>query len=137
MLLLLVSLAFAQELVKFRGAYLDQPLSDYVDCSGGKAKKLESGYRTHGAICEGKRGIVFHVKTKDFMDPKTGGEILKFEEQKLVEIKILVPNEVWEKVRYDLTQKLGPPCLRSRRFTKMASEQDGSSNKAFGLAAIW
>jgi hypothetical protein len=108
-MMLLVSVAIAQEPVKFRGAYLGQPLSDYVDCSGGKAKKLESGYRTHGAVCDGKRGIVFHVKTKGFMEPKTEGEVLRFEGQKLVEIKILVPNEDWEKVHYDLTQKLGPP----------------------------
>jgi len=68
MLLVVVGCAFAQEPVKFRGAWIGQPLSDYVDCSSGKAKKLLPQYRTHGNICAGKRGLVFHTKTKGFMD---------------------------------------------------------------------
>ena len=109
MLLVVVGCAFAQEPVKFRGAWIGQPLSDYVDCSSGKAKKLLHDYRTHGNICAGKRGIVFHTKTKGFMDPKTEGESYIFEDAKLVRITLLIPNEDWEKVKYDLSQKLGPP----------------------------
>jgi hypothetical protein len=32
-----------------------------------------------------------------------------FEGQKLFQIKIIIPNDDWEKVRYDLTEKLGDP----------------------------
>jgi hypothetical protein len=102
---------FAQpsEPIKFRGAYIAEPLSDYVDCSSGKSKIIREGYKTHGKLCEGKRGVVFHTKTKGIMNPKTEGEGLWFENQKLFRISIMVPNEDWEKVRYDITEKMGPP----------------------------
>jgi hypothetical protein len=110
-LMLLVTVAFAQEPIKFRGAFIGEPLSDFVDCASGKGKLLREGYKTHGKLCEGKKGIVFHTKTKGFMDPKTEGESLLFEDRNLIEIRILVPNENdRQKVRYDLIEKLGPPA---------------------------
>src|SRR5437667_12584276 len=120
MLLVVVGCAFAQEPVKFRGAWIGQPLSDYVDCSSGKAKKLLHDYRTHGDICAGKRGLVFHTKTKGFMDPKTEGESYIFEDAKLVRITLLIQNEDWVRVKYDLSQKLGPPTSEVPEFYQNA-----------------
>ena len=108
-LLLLAPLTFAEEPIKFRGAYIGQPISDWVDCSSGKAKPTSDGWKTHGKICEGKRGAVYHIKIRGVMNPKDEGEILSIEDSKVVEIKIKIPNEDWDKVRYDLTQKLGEP----------------------------
>jgi hypothetical protein len=108
LVLMMCACAFAEEPIKFRGAWIGKPLSDYVDCSSGKAKKLVREYRTHGNLCAGS-GFVFHTKTKGFMDPKTEGESFIFEDAKLVRITLLIANEDWEKVRYDLTEKLGEP----------------------------
>lgn len=65
-LLLANTLAFSQseptkEPLKFRGAFIGEPLSDFADCPGGKAKSLKDGYKTHGKLCEG-RGSVGRVK---------------------------------------------------------------------------
>jgi hypothetical protein len=103
------ALAQQSEPIKFRGAYIGQSLADYVDCSSGKGKVVKDGYKMHGKLCEGRKGYVFHTQTKGLMEPKTSGEVLIFEEQKLAVIRILVPNEDWDKVRYDLVEKLGPP----------------------------
>ena len=107
-LVFVASLAFAQEPVTFRGTYIGEPLSDFVDCSSGKAKSLREGYKPHGKLCEGK-GTVARIKMHGLMNPKGDGEIIFIEEQKVATIKILVPNEDWDKVKYDLTQKLGEP----------------------------
>ena len=117
-LLLLTAASFCQvaptdEPIKFRGAYIGQPLGDYVDCSG-KAKSLKDGYKVHGKLCEGKLGTIgrvkLHTRVLSGNDPAEEGEIFFFEGNKLTRIKIFVPDErEWEKVKYDLTQKLGPP----------------------------
>lgn len=104
----LSTLLYAQEPVKFRGAYIGQPLSDYADCSSGKPK-VPKGYRTHGKLCDGSHGYVFHTKVVGHLDPKDSGESFEFDQSKIVRIKIMVPNEDWEKVRYDLSQKMGEP----------------------------
>jgi len=80
-----------------------------VDCSSSTAKALERGYRIHGNVCDGKRGAVFHTTTKGFLDVKDQGEVFWFQDQKVTRIQILIPNQDWEKVKYDLTEKLGPP----------------------------
>lgn len=108
--LLLTAFALAAEPLKFRGAYIGEPLSDFVDCSSHKARALKDGAHIHGKVCEGKRGAVYSTKTSGLMNPRTEGESFGFEDQKLIEIVIYVGHESdWEKVRYDLTQKLGEP----------------------------
>lgn len=109
LMLVMSGCVFAEEPLKFRGAWIGQSLSDYVDCSSGKAKKLNPEYRTHGNLCAGGQGFLFHTKTKGHLDPKTEGETYIFEDAKVVRITLLIPNEDWEKVKYDLTQKLGAP----------------------------
>lgn len=99
-----------QEPIKFRGAFVGESLSDFVDCGSGKGKVLKEGYKSHGKLCEGKKGVVFHTKTKGFMDPKTDSQALMFEDRKLFRITIFVPNEDWEKVRYDINDKMGQPA---------------------------
>lgn len=108
-LVVLVSMAFAQEPVKFRGAFVGEPLSDFVDCSSSKAKKLKNEYRLHGNLCAGKRGVVFNTRTKGLLNPKTEGEAFWFDNSKLIRIQIFVPNDDWEKVRYDISGKMGEP----------------------------
>lgn len=109
-LLLLVPLTFAEEPIKFRGAYIGQPLSELVDCSSGKPKVLVDGFKTHGKLCEGK-GTISHIKghARLMQAATEEGEMFFFEGQKLATIKIMIPNEDWDKVKYDLTQKLGEP----------------------------
>lgn len=110
MLLCLATVALAADPITFRGAYIGQPVSDYVDCSSGKAKALKEGYRTRGKLCAGGHGIVFHTKMAGLFDPKDSGEWLESDNGKIIRIKIFIPKEDdWEKVRYDLTQKLGDP----------------------------
>lgn len=104
----LATAALAADQLTFRGAYIGEPVSDFVDCSSGKAKTLKEGYRTHGKVCDG-RGYIFHTKVKGLLDPKTSGEAMVTESGKITRIRIFVPNEDWEKVRYDLTQKMGDP----------------------------
>jgi hypothetical protein len=103
------SFSFGQsnEPIKFRGAYVGEPVTDLVDCSSGKAKK--DGYKVHGNVCAGKKGYVFHTKIHGLMNPKEEGERFRVEDGKIAVITILVPNTDWEKVRYDLTEKLGDP----------------------------
>lgn len=98
----------AADNITFRGAYIGQPISDYVDCSSGKAKALKEGYKTHGKICDGS-GYIFHTQIKGLLYPKASGEALQAENGKIARIRIYVPNDDWEKVRYDLSQKLGEP----------------------------
>ena len=109
-LLLIVPLTFAEEPIKFRGAYIGQPMSDWVDCSSGKPKVLADGFKAHGKLCEGK-GTIFHMKAHShFMKGVTEeGEAFGFVDKKLAVINIMIPNDDWEKVKYDLTQKLGEP----------------------------
>lgn len=97
------------EPIRFRGAYVGQPISDYVDCSSRHPKALHEGWRTHGDICSGKRGYILHTKAKGIMSPKLEGESFVIENSKIATIKLFVPNDDWDKVRYDLTQKMGPP----------------------------
>jgi hypothetical protein len=108
-LVLLVSIAFAQEPVKFRGAFIGEPLSDFVDCSSHKGRPLKEGYKTHGKLCEGKSGSVSKLKNKAFMGVALDGEVFGFNESRVVTIMIYVANADWEKVRDDLSEKLGPP----------------------------
>src|SRR5438132_1350312 len=102
--------AFAQqsEPIKFRGAYIGQPVSDYADCSG-KGKSLRAGYKLHGKPCTGL-GSIFRTKTKHFMSSTMEGEGFAFENGKIFRIIIYIPNEDWDKVRFDLTEKLGDPA---------------------------
>jgi hypothetical protein len=104
------SAAFAQqpESIKFRGAYIGQPISDYVNCSSRKAKSLREDYKVHGKPCT-SLGSVFRTKTKHFMSSTMEGEGFAFENGKLFRIMIYIPNEDWDKVRFDLTEKLGEP----------------------------
>jgi len=107
--LLFASLAFAQDQpIKFRGAYIGQPLTDYGQCNGNKIKLTADGFKSHGRVCDGK-GLIYHTKTRGLMNPKTEGEVLYFENQKLAEIKIMIPNEDWDKIKYDMTGKMGQP----------------------------
>jgi hypothetical protein len=109
--LCVVGYAQQTELLKFRGAYVGQPISDYVDCSSRHAKTLQEGWKTHGDICRGKRGWIFHTKGKLVgLVPKLEGESFVIENEKIATIKLYVPNEDWEKVRYDLIQKMGQPA---------------------------
>lgn len=111
---LLTAAAFAQDQpakdqpIKFRGAYIGQSLSDYGQCDGSKLRLNEEEFKTHGKICEGRRGSIYHVKSH-FISAKEDGLVLLFENQKIAEIKILIGNDDWDKVRYDLTEKLGNP----------------------------
>ena len=43
------------------------------------------------------------------MSPKLEGEGFAFENGKLFRITIYIPNQDWDKVRFDLTEKLGEP----------------------------
>ena len=113
-LLCLAGAALAADQITFRGAYIGQPMSDWVDCSSGKPKAVKEGYKTHGKICQGKLGAVSRLKGHTRMLTGNGvafeGEEFFIEEGKISRIKIFVPDErEWEKVKYDLTQKLGPP----------------------------
>jgi len=103
--------AFAQQFepIKLRGAYIGQPISDYADCASGKGKSLREGYKLHGKPCTGL-GSVFRTKMKHFMSSTMEGDGFAFENGKLFSITIYIPNEDWDKVRYDLTEKLGPPA---------------------------
>src|ERR1700747_1151994 len=100
------ALAQPTEPITFRGGYLGQPLSDYVDCSA-KPKVLKEGYKIHGKVCEGKLGIVYREKSSFWSPLKSDGELFTFQDKKLVRITIHIPNEDWQKVKYDLTEKLG------------------------------
>lgn len=110
-LLLFVPVAFAEDSIKFRGAYIGQPVSDWVDCSSRKAKSVVDGFKVHGKICEGGKGAISHLKGhQHFMaGPTEEGEIFFVENRKITTIKIMIPNNDWDKVKYDLTQKLGEP----------------------------
>jgi hypothetical protein len=101
----------SQAPIKFRGAYIGQSVADYVDCSGSKPRKLKESYRLNGKLCQGGQGRVFSTKSKGLMHPTTYGEILLFENRAVVEIKILIADDEWEKVKYDLTQKMGEPSI--------------------------
>jgi hypothetical protein len=94
--------------ITFRGAYIGQPVTDFVKCDG-KPKAINEGYRTHGKSCDAQHFLIFHTKTKGHLDPKTEGESFRFDNGKLTKIIILIPNNDWDKVRFDLTQKLGEP----------------------------
>jgi len=85
------------EPIKFRGAYIGEPLSDYMDCSDSKGKLLRDGYKVHGKLCEGQKGSISNVKSKGgFMkESKLEGEAFLFEGSKLVRIVIQVPNDDW------------------------------------------
>lgn len=122
-LLLASTLTFSQseppkEPLRFRGAYIGEPLADFADCSSGKAKSLKDGYKTHGKLCDGNSGSVGRLKLHTRMLSGNGsseeGEVFFFEGGKLIRIKIYIPDEgEWEKVKYDLTQKLGPPSAEA------------------------
>jgi len=93
---LLLSAAFAQtdssaQPIKFRGAYIGEPVSDLVDCSSGKPKVLREEYKAHGKC--GTRMALTRMKSKaHFMGPVTDdGEVFLFEEGKLAQIKIFTP----------------------------------------------
>jgi hypothetical protein len=110
LLVVLASVAFAEEPIKFRGAYVGEPLSDFVDCSSGKGKLLKEGYKSHGKLCEGKKGVIWRTKIRGFLNTKEDGDAFMFEGSKLFRIMIFIPNEDWEKVRYDITDKMGAPA---------------------------
>src|SRR5205823_13623728 len=91
--------------IRFRGAYIGEPLSDFVGCDDTKGKSLKTDYKVHGKVCEDKPGAVYRWKTKVFLDSKEEGEAFLFENAKLFRITIHVANDDWDKVRYDLIQK--------------------------------
>lgn len=100
---------FAQELIRFRGAYIGKPLSDFADCSSGKAKVVKDGYKAHGKICEGKAGAISRLKNKALLGVVFEGESFTFIDSRIAAITIFVSNQDWQKVRDDLTEKLGAP----------------------------
>jgi hypothetical protein len=65
-------------------------------------------YKLHEKVCEGKTGTVSRLKSR-FGSPTVEGEIFAFADGKLARITINIGNNDWEKVKYDLTEKLGPP----------------------------
>ena len=105
----LSSVASAQEPIKFRGAYIGEPLGDFLDCSRSKPIVLKDGYKVHGKLCEGKKGSIYRMHARGVLIIKDEGEVFMFENRSLFRILISVPNEDWEKIRYDLTEKLGEP----------------------------
>jgi hypothetical protein len=112
---LLAAIAFAQDQpakdqpIKFRGAYIGEPVSDFVDCSTKKPTSSKEGFKVHGKPCDGRKGMIRHVKVHGMLNPKDNGEIFYIENQKVAEIKVLIGNDDWDKIRYDLTEKLGNP----------------------------
>jgi hypothetical protein len=111
-LCLLCGFCFAQdEPIKFRGAYLGEPLSAFVDCSSGKPKALNDDFKPHGKLCEGRSGVITHVQVhSSFLKaPTTEGEQFFFDDKKIVKVKIYIPDTDWDKVRSDLSAKLGEP----------------------------
>jgi hypothetical protein len=75
-----------------------------------EGKLIKDGYKLHGHACE-SNGIVSRIKVHGSFAKAASrdGEELYFENQKLVRMKIYVPDDDWDKVRYDLSQKLGEP----------------------------
>ena len=108
LVLVLVVTSVAADQVTFRGVYIGEPISNIVACSSGKAK-AQKGYRVRGNICDGQHGYIFHTQVKGILNPKESGEWFESEGGKVIRIRIFVPNEDWDKIRYDLTQKLGSP----------------------------
>ncbi|HEY4054256.1 MAG TPA: hypothetical protein VGL74_10950 [Terriglobales bacterium] len=102
------SVAQSPEPIKFRGAYIGEPLPDFVNCDSGKAKAIKDGYKTHGKLCQGEKGSVWRLHGH-FANAKREGETFTFDNRTLIRITIMIPNDDWEKVKYDLTQKLGEP----------------------------
>ncbi len=109
LILLLTGFVFGQEPIRFRGAYIGESLSDFVDCSSGKAKALKDGYKSHGKLCEKGMGSISRLKNRAILGVKEEGEVFGFNESKLIAIQIFVANEDWDQVRDDLTGKLGMP----------------------------
>jgi hypothetical protein len=100
------------EPIKFRGAYIGEALADFVDCSRHQQKSLKEGYKVSGKVCEGKPGAVGRVKFSSFLTMREEGENFLFRDKILYRIVIWVSNDDWEKVKYDLTQKLGEPVTQ-------------------------
>lgn len=107
-LLILSSVSFAQEPIKFRGAYIGESLGDFLDCSQSKPALLKDGYKVHGKLCEGKKGSIYRMRG-GMLSNREEGEIFMFENRALFRILISIPNDDWDKVRYDLTEKMGEP----------------------------
>jgi hypothetical protein len=120
-----VSELVAQEPVRFRGAYVGQPLSELIDCSQKKPRALVDGYKVHGKVCDGERGVIARLKghsrvmrgmlqslsdSHSYIGTSFEGEEFFLDKSRVVRIRISFAEEgEWEKVKYDLTQKLGPP----------------------------
>lgn len=109
-LVLLLSSAFPQSSapVKFRGAYIGEALGDFVDCSQHKPIVTRDGYKMHGKLCDGGKGSVYRMHGHA-MSSREDGEVFMFEGRNLFRIVISIANDDWEKVRYDLSDKLGEP----------------------------
>jgi len=105
----LAATAQSTDPIKFRGAYVGEPLSDFVNCDSGKGSVTKEGYKMHGKLCQGEKGSVYRMHMHGFLTTKDEGEIFMFENRSLFKIKIMIPNNDWEKVKYDLSQKLGEP----------------------------
>jgi len=106
--LVLSSIGFGQEPIKFRGAYIGEPLSDFLDCSHAKPSILREGYKARGKLCEGRKGSLYRMHG-GLLTNREEGEVFMFENRSLFRILISIPNDDWEKIRYDLTEKLGEP----------------------------
>jgi hypothetical protein len=120
-----VSEPVEQEPIRFRGAYVGQPLSELVDCSQKKPRVLIDGYKVHGKVCDGERGVIARLKghsrvlrgmvqslsdSHSYIGTSFEGEEFFLDKSRVVRIRISFAEESqWEKVKYDLTQKLGPP----------------------------
>lgn len=110
LVLLLSGFALSQnEPIKFRGAYIGEPVAELVDCSSHKPKSLKDGYKVSGKVCEGKPGVVSRIKFSNLLSMREEGESFLFADKKLYRIVIFIPHDDWEKVKYDLTEKLGNP----------------------------
>ena len=120
-----VSELVAPEPIRFRGAYVGQPLSELIDCSQKKPRALVDGYKVHGKVCDGEHGVIARLKlhsrvlrgmlqslsdSHSYIGTSFEGEEFFLDKSHVVRIRISFAEEgEWEKVKYDLTQKLGPP----------------------------
>jgi hypothetical protein len=67
-------------------------------------------------LCQGGKGTVGKMKTHGFLVQKVECEEFLFDNLKLSQITVCVPNNDWDKIRYDPTEKL---FSRNRKRERM------------------
>ena len=114
--------------IKFRGAYIGEPLADFVTCPGNKP--IDPAFKVHGNLCEEGKGRIENMKSKSrgFMDAMTKKTVQKtlshdgveitVVDGKIDAIRIQLPEETdWDNLAADITAKLGKPIdQRGRSF---------------------